>query len=107
MTVLESLTLFTIPVSFQKENIGDLLIVNAQLSHAGMYTCTAQTVVDSALASAKLVVRGKIGRLLHYCTDRIVRRDPSVNIKQSQEAVSFLGPGLHVACDKLLQIFYE
>lgn len=45
--------------SFQKENIGDLLIVNAQLSQAGMYTCTAQTVVDSALAAAKLVVRGK------------------------------------------------
>lgn len=45
---------------FQKENIGDLLIVNAQLSQAGMYTCTAQTVVDSASASAKLVVRGKM-----------------------------------------------
>lgn len=44
---------------FQKENIGDLLIVNAQLSQAGMYTCTAQTVVDSAFASAKLVVRGE------------------------------------------------
>lgn len=43
----------------QKENIGDLLIVNAQLSQAGMYTCTAQTVVDSAAASAKLVVRGE------------------------------------------------
>ncbi|XP_070815011.1 contactin-2 [Chaetodon trifascialis] len=44
-----------------KENIGDLLIVNAQLSQAGMYTCTAQTVVDSASASAKLVVRGPPG----------------------------------------------
>lgn len=44
--------------SFQKENIGDLMIKNAQLSQAGMYTCTAQTVVDSASASAKLVVRG-------------------------------------------------
>lgn len=46
--------------ALQKENIGDLLIVNAQLSQAGMYTCTAQTVVDSASASAKLVVRGKM-----------------------------------------------
>uniref|UniRef100_A0A8C9ZH30 Contactin 2 n=1 Tax=Sander lucioperca TaxID=283035 RepID=A0A8C9ZH30_SANLU len=43
------------------ENIGDLLIVNAQLSQAGMYMCTAQTVVDSASASAKLVVRGPPG----------------------------------------------
>uniref|UniRef100_A0A8C2BK62 Contactin 2 n=1 Tax=Cyprinus carpio TaxID=7962 RepID=A0A8C2BK62_CYPCA len=41
--------------------IGDLLIVNGQLSHAGTYTCTAQTVVDSAVASAKLVVRGPPG----------------------------------------------
>lgn len=44
--------------SFQKENIGDLMIENAQLSQAGMYTCTAQTVVDGASAAAKLVVRG-------------------------------------------------
>uniref|UniRef100_A0A8C2BEL6 Contactin-3 n=1 Tax=Cyprinus carpio TaxID=7962 RepID=A0A8C2BEL6_CYPCA len=44
-----------------KETIGDLLIVNGQLSHAGTYTCTAQTVVDSAVASAKLVVRGPPG----------------------------------------------
>uniref|UniRef100_A0A8C1C148 Contactin 2 n=1 Tax=Cyprinus carpio carpio TaxID=630221 RepID=A0A8C1C148_CYPCA len=41
--------------------IGDLVIVNGQLSHAGTYTCTAQTVVDSAVASAKLVVRGPPG----------------------------------------------
>lgn len=34
--------------------------MNAQLSQAGMYSCTAQTVVDSASASAKLVVRGKM-----------------------------------------------
>lgn len=47
-------------VLLQKENIGDLLIVNAQLSQAGMYTCTAQTVVDSAAAAAKLVVRGEL-----------------------------------------------
>ncbi|XP_039971428.1 contactin-2 [Xiphias gladius] len=44
-----------------KENIGDLLLVNTQLSQAGIYTCTAQTVVDSAAASAKLVVRGPPG----------------------------------------------
>uniref|UniRef100_A0A674NIX0 Contactin-3 n=1 Tax=Takifugu rubripes TaxID=31033 RepID=A0A674NIX0_TAKRU len=46
---------------FQKENIGDLIILNAQLSQAGVYTCTAQTVVDSASAVAKLVVRGPPG----------------------------------------------
>ncbi|XP_037535094.1 contactin-2 [Nematolebias whitei] len=44
-----------------KENIGDLLIVGAQLSQAGAFTCTAQTVVDSAASSAKLVVRGPPG----------------------------------------------
>uniref|UniRef100_A0A8C8A1B9 Contactin 2 n=1 Tax=Oryzias sinensis TaxID=183150 RepID=A0A8C8A1B9_9TELE len=42
-------------------NIGDLLIVNAQLSQAGIFTCTAQTVVDSASASARLVVRAPPG----------------------------------------------
>ncbi|KAJ8400200.1 hypothetical protein AAFF_G00398940 [Aldrovandia affinis] len=44
-----------------KETIGDLLIVNGQLTHAGVYVCTAQTVVDSASASTKLVVRGPPG----------------------------------------------
>ncbi|KAG7472629.1 hypothetical protein MATL_G00110820 [Megalops atlanticus] len=44
-----------------KETIGDLLILNGQLRHAGIYACTAQTVVDSASASAKLVVRGPPG----------------------------------------------
>ncbi|XP_061488168.1 contactin-2 isoform X2 [Rhineura floridana] len=44
-----------------KENIGDLSILNAQLKHAGRYTCTAQTVVDSASESAMLVVRGPPG----------------------------------------------
>lgn len=56
----------TLSVPFQKENIGDLLIVNAQLSQAGIYACTAQTVVDSASASAKLVVRGKIHQRIFY-----------------------------------------
>lgn len=51
---------------FQKENIGDLMILNAQLSQAGVYTCTAQTVVDSASAVAKLVVRGKKRAELWY-----------------------------------------
>uniref|UniRef100_A0A6Q2Z6V4 Contactin 2 n=1 Tax=Esox lucius TaxID=8010 RepID=A0A6Q2Z6V4_ESOLU len=45
----------------RKETIGDLLIVNGQLNQAGTYSCTAQTVVDSATASAKLVVRGPPG----------------------------------------------
>nr|XP_023853255.1 contactin-2-like [Salvelinus alpinus] len=44
-----------------KETVGDLLIVSGQLSQAGTYSCTAQTVVDSASASAKLVVRGPPG----------------------------------------------
>uniref|UniRef100_A0A3Q2XSV1 Contactin 2 n=1 Tax=Hippocampus comes TaxID=109280 RepID=A0A3Q2XSV1_HIPCM len=44
-----------------KETTGDLLIVNAQLSQAGTYTCAAQTVVDSASVTAKLVVRGPPG----------------------------------------------
>lgn len=51
--------LFSLSVTLQKETIGDLVIVNGQLSHAGTYTCTAQTVVDSAVASARLVVRGE------------------------------------------------
>ncbi|KAM8867926.1 LOW QUALITY PROTEIN: contactin-2 [Synchiropus picturatus] len=44
-----------------RETIGDLLLVDAQLNQAGVYSCTAQTVVDSASASAKLVVRGPPG----------------------------------------------
>lgn len=38
---------------------GELLIKNAQLKHAGLYTCTAQTTVDNVTASAHLVVRGE------------------------------------------------
>lgn len=44
-----------------------LLIKNAQLKHAGRYTCTAKTHVDNTSASAHLVVRGElwaIGRIL-------------------------------------------
>ncbi|XP_059806228.1 contactin-2 [Hypanus sabinus] len=44
-----------------RETIGDLKITNVQLKHAGRYTCTAQTVVDGASASAVLVVRGPPG----------------------------------------------
>ncbi|XP_069551350.1 contactin-1a isoform X1 [Brachyistius frenatus] len=40
---------------------GELLIKNAQLKHAGRYTCTAQTPVDNITASAQLVVRGPPG----------------------------------------------
>nr|XP_033773484.1 contactin-2 isoform X2 [Geotrypetes seraphini] len=44
-----------------KEAVGDLTIIRAQLRHAGRYTCTAQTVVDSTSASATVVVRGPPG----------------------------------------------
>ncbi|XP_028925266.1 contactin-2 [Ornithorhynchus anatinus] len=44
-----------------KEAIGDLTIVNAQLRHAGKYTCMAQTVVDSAAEAATLLIRGPPG----------------------------------------------
>ncbi|XP_075766622.1 contactin-2 [Pelodiscus sinensis] len=44
-----------------KEAIGDLAIRNIQLRHSGRYTCTAQTVVDSASESAMLIVRGPPG----------------------------------------------
>uniref|UniRef100_A0A8C4F8V5 Contactin 1 n=1 Tax=Dicentrarchus labrax TaxID=13489 RepID=A0A8C4F8V5_DICLA len=40
---------------------GELLIKNAQLKHAGRYTCTAQTPIDNVTASAHLVVRGPPG----------------------------------------------
>ena len=63
----------------QKENIGDLFIVNAQLSQAGMYTCTAQTVVDSASASAKLVVRGKKHQIQKHEKKNLEGKD--MNIK--------------------------
>ena len=43
----------------QKETVGDLTILNAQLRHGGKYTCTAQTVVDSASKEATVLVRGK------------------------------------------------
>lgn len=42
----------------QKETVGDLTILNAQLRHGGKYTCTAQTVVDSASKEATVLVRG-------------------------------------------------
>lgn len=51
------------PFPMQKEAIGDLSIFNAQLRHSGRYTCTAQTVVDSASESATLTVRGNFSVL--------------------------------------------
>ena len=42
----------------QKETVGDLTILNAQLRHGGKYTCVAQTVVDSASKEAMVLVRG-------------------------------------------------
>ncbi|KAF4018230.1 hypothetical protein G4228_009989, partial [Cervus hanglu yarkandensis] len=44
-----------------KETVGDLTILNAQLRHGGKYTCTAQTVVDSASKEATVLVRGPPG----------------------------------------------
>ncbi|XP_025061329.1 contactin-2 isoform X2 [Alligator sinensis] len=44
-----------------KEAIGDLTILNTLLKQSGKYTCTAQTVVDSASESAVLIVRGPPG----------------------------------------------
>ncbi|KAM3935364.1 contactin-2 isoform 2-T2 [Leptodactylus fuscus] len=60
------------PINFEKEeehyqkvsgdeSVGDLHIINTKLRHAGKYTCTAQTVVDRASASAFLLVRGPPG----------------------------------------------
>ncbi|CAJ1056293.1 contactin-1a-like isoform X3 [Xyrichtys novacula] len=40
---------------------GELMIKNAQLKHAGRYTCTAQTPIDNVTAQAHLVVRGPPG----------------------------------------------
>lgn len=42
----------------QKETIGDLTILNAQLRHGGKYTCMAQTVVDGTSKEATVLVRG-------------------------------------------------
>uniref|UniRef100_A0A8C5LUX6 Contactin 2 n=1 Tax=Leptobrachium leishanense TaxID=445787 RepID=A0A8C5LUX6_9ANUR len=61
-----------VPINFEKEEehyhratadeaVGDLHILNAQLRHAGKYSCTAQTVVDQASASASLLIRGPPG----------------------------------------------
>uniref|UniRef100_A0A8C3WNQ8 Contactin-3 n=1 Tax=Catagonus wagneri TaxID=51154 RepID=A0A8C3WNQ8_9CETA len=43
-----------------KETVGDLTVLNAQLRHGGKYTCTAQTVVDSASKEATVLVRGSV-----------------------------------------------
>uniref|UniRef100_UPI00358F18AB contactin-2-like n=1 Tax=Myxine glutinosa TaxID=7769 RepID=UPI00358F18AB len=44
-----------------EENAGDLEIRDAQLAHAGVYTCVARTIVDNTSATAKLIVRGPPG----------------------------------------------
>ncbi|XP_078469030.1 contactin-4-like [Lampetra fluviatilis] len=46
---------------WQKQNFGDLTIKKIQLRHGGNYTCWAQTVVDQAVATAELMVRGPPG----------------------------------------------
>ncbi|KAK3544907.1 hypothetical protein QTP86_029244, partial [Hemibagrus guttatus] len=43
------------------ESSGHLLIKNIQVGHAGHYTCTAQTIVDNATASANVNVKGRPG----------------------------------------------
>ncbi|XP_061495933.1 contactin-1 isoform X2 [Rhineura floridana] len=47
--------------SIMIKNNGELIVKNAQLRHAGRYTCVAQSIVDNATASADLVVRGPPG----------------------------------------------
>uniref|UniRef100_A0A4W4HMQ1 Contactin 1b n=1 Tax=Electrophorus electricus TaxID=8005 RepID=A0A4W4HMQ1_ELEEL len=42
-------------------NRGDLLIKDIQITHAGQYICTAQTIVDNATASLCLLVPGRPG----------------------------------------------
>uniref|UniRef100_A0A7N6BN63 Contactin 1 n=1 Tax=Anabas testudineus TaxID=64144 RepID=A0A7N6BN63_ANATE len=59
-TVVELCCLFCYFMQNGSSN-GELLIRNAQLKHAGRYTCTAQTPVDNVTASAHLVVRGPPG----------------------------------------------
>ncbi|XP_066489779.1 contactin-1 [Tiliqua scincoides] len=47
--------------SIMIKNNGELIVKDAQLRHAGRYTCVAQSIVDNATASADLVVRGPPG----------------------------------------------
>lgn len=56
-------TLITITAALFFQNVSSnskLLIKNAQLKHAGHYTCTALTPIDNVTASAHLVVRGEL-----------------------------------------------
>uniref|UniRef100_A0A8C6VAA4 Contactin 6 n=1 Tax=Naja naja TaxID=35670 RepID=A0A8C6VAA4_NAJNA len=43
---------------FERDSVGDLMIRNIQLNHAGKYTCTVQTLMDTLSASAEVIVRG-------------------------------------------------
>uniref|UniRef100_A0A8D0CE76 Contactin 1 n=1 Tax=Salvator merianae TaxID=96440 RepID=A0A8D0CE76_SALMN len=47
--------------SIMIKNNGELIVKDAQLRHAGRYTCVAQSIVDNATASADLVVKGPPG----------------------------------------------
>ncbi|XP_034296428.1 contactin-6-like isoform X4 [Pantherophis guttatus] len=40
------------------DSVGDLMIRNIQLNHAGKYMCTVQTLMDTLSASAEIIVRG-------------------------------------------------
>ncbi|XP_026866901.2 contactin 1b isoform X2 [Electrophorus electricus] len=42
-------------------NRGDLLIKDIQITHAGQYICTAQTIVDNATAVVNVFVKGRPG----------------------------------------------
>ncbi|KAM9312647.1 contactin-1 [Gastrophryne carolinensis] len=59
----------------------ELIIKNAQLKHAGRYTCIAQTIVDNSSASADLVVRGPPGPPGGVRTEEI--KDTSVKLTWS------------------------
>ncbi|KAF0035476.1 hypothetical protein F2P81_013234 [Scophthalmus maximus] len=76
-----------------KENIGDLLIVNTQLSQAGVYTCMAQTVVDSASASAKLVVRDPVNIEGNAESARVMGLIPWMDYEFQIIASNILGSG--------------
>lgn len=51
---------------FQNGSSSDeLQIKNAQVKHAGLYSCTAQTPADNVTASARLIVRGRFSCGFH------------------------------------------
>lgn len=66
----------------QKETVGDLTILNAQLRHGGKYTCMAQTVVDSASKEATVLVRG----------DRVPTATPTPTPSEASGATPIFAP---------------